>query len=375
MEILKAIMAFVLAVAVQLSPFFSAASKDLGIPTADRYSEEQILARSVWDMAVQDGVLYVGAGDYDANTGPTPIWAYDIDKGVWTVSATVNDEAVSRFCVFEDTLLAPGIDAVGTSWEYGNYHILDGGQWTSIEDLPGAVHNFDITRFEGSRFFALGTADGEASPVLASADGRTDFRPIPFYKDGATVLDGRYSFIRVYDFFAFGERLYCYFCGYREDGTVNREFFEYADGCFTYLRDADLDYFHCKQMPVCGKISDGETQYFTTGKLYRTDDFQTVTPVELPDDGFVADLCGYELGERRLLYALSNIPNDDGTYTATVYLLNDGITAVAGYTAQAPALSLVRDGAYFYIGLGGAAGSPDTGAVIRLSALERLTSE
>ena len=73
MKILRAIIALILAVAVQSNPFLQWEAKNLGIPAADSYSDTQTLARSVWDMAVCDGILYVGTGDFSANTGPTSI--------------------------------------------------------------------------------------------------------------------------------------------------------------------------------------------------------------------------------------------------------------------------------------------------------------
>ena len=184
MQIIKHIIAALMVLFAQfqlLPPGMDTAPKDMGIPTEESYAKEQRFACSVWDMAVRDGILYIGSGDYSANTGPTPIWSYSIEDETWSIAATVKDEAVSRFCAVGDSLIAPGIDATGTTWKYGNYHTLSDGQWISFSKLPGAVHNFDVTYHKGQYFFGLGTADGKTSPVLISADGQSDFQPVPFY--------------------------------------------------------------------------------------------------------------------------------------------------------------------------------------------------
>ena len=375
MKIINRIIAGAMALFAQfqmLNPCESLFPKDLGIPTAESYADEQRLASSVWDMEACDGILYVGAGDFGANTGPTPIWSFDMEEETWSVSATVEDEAVCSFRKVGDTLIAPGIDSTVTSWEFGNYHTLSDGQWSSFQKLPGAVHNFDVTQYDGMYFFALGTADGESSPVLVSADGMGDFEPIPFYKGEKELLDGKFSHTRVYDFFTADNGLYCLLYCYADGKITDRMYCRYEEGAFCYISDAEFTPTPWKQIPVMGKVCVENAQYFTTGTLYKTEDFVTVTPVEIPDGGTVTDLYTYQLGERQLLYALSNTKNEDDTYTATVYLIGENVTAIASYTATAPALSLVRSGICFYLGLGGSAKLPDTGKVVRLSVFDRL---
>lgn len=375
-DAIRGFVALVVSVCIQFQPLFFDADLTtvLGKPSEETYDNGQGLARSVWDMAVQDDVLYIGAGDYSANTGPTPIWAYDINEGTWFVSATVKDEAVSRFCKGKDVLIAPGMDSTAASWEYGNYHTLSDGHWDCFEKLPGAVHNFDVIRFDGKTFFALGTADGETSPVLVSIDGTKDFQSIPFYHDGKPILNSELEYTRVYDFFVLDGALYCLLATYGTK-TASRMFCRYQDGSFICVADADLSYISWKQIPVMEKVAVGNIQYFTTGKLYQTSDFLQITSIDMPDGGVVTDLYTYKTGEQEHLYALSNVRNEDGTYTATVYLMDKGFTALAAYTAEVPALSMVRHGLYFYVGLGGSAESEDTGAVVRLSVFERILSE
>lgn len=79
------------------------------------------MARCPWDIKVFEGKVYVGSGDYGANTGPIVIWAYDIASGKWVSTGSVRDEAVTSFKVIGGKLTIPGIDPMGT-WSYGNVY-------------------------------------------------------------------------------------------------------------------------------------------------------------------------------------------------------------------------------------------------------------
>ena len=52
-------------------------------------------ARSVWDMLYFNGRIYIGSGDYWANSGPTDVWTYN---GTGFVKEyTVDDEMIFDF--------------------------------------------------------------------------------------------------------------------------------------------------------------------------------------------------------------------------------------------------------------------------------------
>lgn len=74
----------------------SAEYTELGIPAAENY-EKGSAALYIYDMEVYNGKLYIGDGDYSANTGPVKVMAYDIAAESWSVSGTLPDEAVTRF--------------------------------------------------------------------------------------------------------------------------------------------------------------------------------------------------------------------------------------------------------------------------------------
>jgi len=274
-------------------------TSDLRSPTVKAYSKAYWKARSVWDMVLVDGVLYVGSGDYSANAGPVKIWAYDLEKQEWSAVHTANSEAVSRFVCLEDKIAAPGIDPCG-SWEYGEYYILSEGQWSTFDRVPCAVHNFDIVSFEGRLFFGLGTENNSASPVLMSESGTSDFVQVPFYKSDTPVLgNGSYSFARTYDFFILGDSLYCLFSPYQENVGYSYEIYRFAGDRFEFvqnLKDAQVSLTALKQVPVAGKVYANKTCYIATGNLYTTSDFVSFTQVQLPNGGYVTDLLTEPMG-------------------------------------------------------------------------------
>lgn len=348
---------------------------DLNSPTIKAYSKGQWKARSVWDMVLDNGVLYVGSGDYGTNAGPVDIWAYDIGTEEWSSAQTVNGEAISRFVSLEDKIVAPGIDP-RSSWEYGDYYILSQGQWRAFDQLPLAVHNFDIASFGGRMFFGLGTEDDLASPVLVSENGTSDFTQVPFYKNDAPVLgNGDYSFTRVYDFFVLEDTLYCLFAPCREDTGYSYEIYRFTGERFEFvsnLKDAQLHLTAIKQVPIAGKVCVGKTCYIACGNLYTTSDFVSFTQVQLPNGGYVTDLLTEPVGATGLevVYVLSSAATEDGNYRTTIYALAPDGTAVplVEYTASCLALSFVKAGNGFYVGFGfGNEKTRDVGKVIYIT--------
>ena len=345
-------------------------------PNINDYASTQWMSRSVWDMAVQDGVLYIGGGDYTNNTGPINVWAYDLQTRQWEVSGTLEEEAVCRFIQLDGNVVAPGIDSTEDTWTYGNYHTLIDGQWITSDPIPGAVHNFDVVRHKGSLFFGLGSDNGSNSPVLVSADGKNDFNQVPFYKDGVPVLGTEgLSFSRAYDLLQIEDRLYCLLACTYTNGATTYEFYQHTDAGFVYTAAPELKFVKWKQIPVFEKTTVGAQAYFTTGVLYKTEDFTTFEKVDLPANGAVTDIYLHTTSSgKQILYALHCSVNPDGTYRNTVYRIGDKNTAVAQYTAQCPGLSLVRYGYDFYIGLGGGVAlTDDVGTVAKVSVFSEMT--
>ena len=119
---------------------------ELGVPTSERFIGGGVV-RCTWDVKAYDGKIYIGMGDYDKNTAPTDIWAYNVKKKKWEKTASVNDETISRFIEIDGKLYAPGIDP-RDGWELGNYYILENGTWTTKRELPKVIHTFDMIKYD-----------------------------------------------------------------------------------------------------------------------------------------------------------------------------------------------------------------------------------
>jgi hypothetical protein len=328
---------------------------NLGIPTEMVYTKaEHVTARSVWDMAVLDGKLYIGCGDYDKNSGNTTMFAYDIEKDKWTSTGILNDEAIGKFYLHDNKLYAPGFDATTSSWEYGNYHILSDGEWQSIKTLPQAVHNFDIIEYNGNLFFAIGTEKSEISPVkMLSDDG--NYVSIPFTKNGENLLYEGKNFNRVYDFFIANDELYCNLLKYGV--TQIMEFYKFNGQQFEFVSDDDaISYKVFKQNPTGASATYKGTCYFSVGNFYKTDDFKEFTQIEVPNGAYVTDFI-VEKGRflnRENMYVLTTNQNEDKSYVSTVYRYNQetGFKKLAEVTLDGPAISLAKYKNNFFLGFG-----------------------
>ena len=119
-----------------------------------------------------NGKLYSGYGDYDANTGPIRLMAFDPATGAFAHEYTFETEAVYVFRPLFGRLYVPPIDpryvsgiAVGrvsAGWEFRPVSI---------------VHGFDMTTLTGGDLWLVGSSD------TAPAYGATALRSLD---DGAT---------------------------------------------------------------------------------------------------------------------------------------------------------------------------------------------
>ncbi len=174
-------------------------------------------ARNVWDMQVYDGKIYLGSGNSSnsgpsPNAGPVPIIYFDpsgkkfvTEKVVSTDSKTgkkvtrevTADEQVDTFKILKGKLYIPGNDSVVPGWKYGNFYELGSDSWTEYQNIPDALHVYDMAYYQGKMFAAVGTED---SPVvmMSGDDGKT-------WQQFARI-DGYGS--RAYKFFQFKGKLY-----------------------------------------------------------------------------------------------------------------------------------------------------------------------
>jgi hypothetical protein len=144
------------------------------------FTEKPAYARNVWDMQFFEGKLYLGHGNSsneapNPNAGPIPVWTLDVASKTFSHDFTVDEEQIDRFRIFDDKLYIPGHDPK-EGWELGNYYVLEPDGWQKHRVIPHGIHIYDLLRFKGQWFAALGT-NGVQPSVLVSDDLQT-WRPV-----------------------------------------------------------------------------------------------------------------------------------------------------------------------------------------------------
>ena len=327
--------------------------EEIGVPTIETYLQDKINARNPWDMTILNNNLYIGAGDYGINTGPTDIWKYDIVRDNWSISGTVNEEAVARFIKHNDCIYIPGTDPLDR-WELGNYYTYENEQWVKHRTVPYGVHMFDIVQYQNAFFYGIGTSENSQSPVQMTTDNKS-FTNIPFYINNKAILgDENYSFSRCYSLFPCEKGLFA-FCWWN-DGKLYG-FFEYRQGAFHYINDIKglrLDYKRTNRQRLMNEtLTLNGKAYFSTGKLYCTNDFITAEQIATPEGYYVQDI--YIENDKLYVLTSFDITKSDATnYKNTIWELgeNNTLKEVYSFNYELCGMSLAKQNNIFFVGIG-----------------------
>lgn len=307
-----------------------------------------------WDMVIYDGALYVGGGDYSANTGPCNVMRRDPDSKAWKNSGTVADEEITRFILLDGKLAIPGTDPTD-DWTYGNYYVLENDGWVTYRNIPGAVHNFDMLKVGNRVFAALGVEQGNY-PLAVSDDGGNSFRQVQLQKNMRRVNTKRHTKIRAYDLFELDGEVYALVGLTAKVSTY--EIYRYEDGVFRFFCDW-TDQVSRRTFTsnfIGAKINVGKGVLFTTGSLYYTETMSDCKRVEMDAGEVVYDI--YQEGEK--VYVLTAKRLSSRTVTVYVKRLDSDITECSGdaftevlrFNYSLSPLSLAVRGNDFYIGMG-----------------------
>jgi hypothetical protein len=159
----------------------------VGNPNRERFPDDgpNVFSRSVWDMMLYDGRIYVGSGDLYDNTGPVDIYSFAPESGDMRLEYTAPDEMVSRMHVFEDKLVIPGDDP-RESWDFGNLYIKEAGTWRKVRTLPNVLHCWGLA-YAGGVLLAL--TSGEHQPeLLRSSDWGATWEPVLYHEFPSVVF-------------------------------------------------------------------------------------------------------------------------------------------------------------------------------------------
>lgn len=358
----------------QRVPMFATAAKyvELGAPAAAYYADNYI-ARVTWDMAVYDGRLYVGCGDFGANSGASPVLSCPLDDpGNWSAETTVSDEQIGRFVNINDMFFIPGFDPLGRP-QKGYFYELADGEWQTQARLPHGLHNFDIAWFQGRLYASIGT-DRNDYPVAYTEDG-VNYATLPFYKDGELVATDKSDVIRSCNLYVLGDTL-CADFWYESEESYRTIFEMYRynveKDCFEYVADLKSSthggLYGASGLPLWSKAAVGDTMFLTTGYLYATTDFEQYTEVAMPDNAIVYDMIAHEDGR---LYLLTSLAQDDGyriaVYSTTEADPTDLRTEASFFYKQLPT-AFAMDEDNFFIGTGNwyGTGAENNGMILQV---------
>jgi len=170
----------------------------IGNPYRKRFPDggPSVFSRSIWDMLLFDGRIYVGSGDYWNNTGPVEIYSFAPGQEEFILEYTAPDEMVSKFYDFDGRLVVPGNDP-RESWDFGNIYMKESGEWRKVRTLPNGLHCFHLAYLNGNLIAAINTE--RAGNILLSSDWGRSWTPVVFDGLWAPMIftfDGR---VRAFD--------------------------------------------------------------------------------------------------------------------------------------------------------------------------------
>ena len=327
---------------------------ELGCPSKKSYSEKQLNSRVPWDMAVFNGKLFLGCGDYDQNTGPCDIWQLDLTANEWSVSDMVDDEAVMNFEIIDQNLIATGTDPKG-SWTNGSFYTLISDGWQTDRTVPFAIHMFDIAKFNGKTFYAIGNQSNAQSPIQITSDGIT-YTNAPFYIDGVALIDNPdYGFSRCYNLFESDSDLFA-FCWFNDSNNQPKMvgIFKFDGQAFHYVSTlTDLGAINRgnnRQLPLNKAITYDNKFFFSTGYLYSTDSFESLNKINIPNDPYVQDMTVNEGN----LYILTSTKNGEDAFLNTIweYTQAHGLKEIYSFPLEQSAITLEKYNDAYFVGIG-----------------------
>ena len=126
--------------------------ESIGYPTKD-YT---LSAQPIQEMKIFENRLYLGFGDATINTGPTDVLYYDLSSNTFEKEYTVQDEAISQYCVVDGKLAITGVDAT-EDWSYGNIYVKQDSGWVKHRTIPRGLHVFDLVEQDSLWYAGTGS--------------------------------------------------------------------------------------------------------------------------------------------------------------------------------------------------------------------------
>ena len=314
-------------------------------------------ANYVWDVHIFDGKIYRGAGDYDKNSGNTTFMVFNLEKSKWEIAGTATDEAIHTFVEIDGKLYAPGIDSRDSDgWAWGNYYVLENGEWVKNRNIPDGIHCFDMIGFDNKIFVAMG-GNNEQQMIAVSSDGGKTFSHLPIYRGSNPLNPSGYDpkWFRSYDFVVYKGNLYALLT-YRltSNGIYAKDIYRYEGDKMVYVgRDNFSNRVGRNNWQAAFEWKD--TCYIAAKGLFAITDFSGPTnkqAIAMPGGEIVSDA----ILHNDTMYTLGYKENADGSYQVVIYKSTtgtaDSFIQVASFQYNGIPYSFDFDGNYFYVGIG-----------------------
>ena len=155
--------------------------------------------RSVWDLQIFEGKLYLASGDYWNNRGPVDIWTYAGTGTNFVNEYTAQEDMVWDFFVQDGKMFIPGMDARVESPVIANLYINDpdrnpGPGWLMQRTLTSGRHSFDVALFKSNLFASITLTNNAGRTLVSTNMGQT-----------WTMVTTQYSGLVTFDDFLFLE--------------------------------------------------------------------------------------------------------------------------------------------------------------------------
>lgn len=134
------------------------------VPQHPAIAAQPLSGQDIRFMYPYDGLLYVGYGDWNANTGPVSVIGYDLDtREPVTLLADVPTEAWDRCREFDGALYLPKTDPREgfTDPLSGGFATNEGGTW-HVEACGPMIHTFDVIKWRGEMYTCGSVVSGDA---------------------------------------------------------------------------------------------------------------------------------------------------------------------------------------------------------------------
>ena len=159
---------------------------------------QAVKQRTAWGKTIQrmtsfNGRIYLGYGDWNANTGPISITSLDPVTQKFSSEWISMTECVSNYRPISGRLFAPAIDPRGGPPKAAGYAVGDSqGKWN---DNPVFMeHAFDMATLTGDDLWLVGSYGDYHSMALRSLDGgRTWKKSLDLFRAGDTM--SRFYFV------------------------------------------------------------------------------------------------------------------------------------------------------------------------------------